>query len=312
MTAWLILAAGEKRVHGGNGGYDDLPHEHYSWDSTVPRHKLPAAGDIVVLWNKSFLLGASRISSIDKEELVNIYFHCPKCTGQTFKARSTKSPKWRCHSCFHQFDEPDQTAKEVTAYRSNHAGEWLDLQGLLPGSVLREVCVNPREQLSLRFLNWAAFVEAMDQASLGTGVHLLAEREPDSVLPGGFVPATIRARVGQAGFRAKLLAMYGENCAISGPSIHAGLEAAHLVQYAEHGVHDFNAGILLRRDLHTLFDRKLLSVNPSSWCVEVSPHLQHVPGYVELNGVELNIPKRPKISGIVALHYAEFRKSSPL
>lgn len=306
MTAWLILAAGENRVHGGNGGYDDLPAEHYSWDSTVPRHKLLKAGDLVVLWNKSVLLGASKIESIHEEEVVNVYFHCPCCRGQTFKARSTKSPKWRCNTCFHQFDEPEQTTKEVTAYRSNHAGNWLDLRGLLPGSVLRSVCRNPKEQLSLRYLNWDAFVETLDQVSLGNGVRQLADTGTELVLPSGFGQATIRARVGQAGFRAKLLEMYGENCAMSGPSFHAGLEAAHLVQYAEHGLHDFNAGLLLRRDLHALFDRKLLSVNPSTWRVEVSPHLVHVPAYAELAGVELKVPKKPKIAGILALHHAEF------
>jgi hypothetical protein len=235
----------------------------------------------------------------------------PNAAGRHLKARSTKSPKWRCNSCFHQFDEPDQTAKEVTAYRSNHAGNWLDLEGLLPGSVLRAVCVNPREQLSLRYLNWDAFVDALDQVSLGTGVRQLAEPERGSILPGGFVQATIRPN--RAGWLPRKVAgAIRENCAITGPSIHAGLEAAHLIQYAEHGVHDSNAGLLLRRDLHTLFDRKLLSVNPRSWRVELSPHLLHVPGYVQLTGVELNVPKKPKITGILALHYAEFRKAAAL
>ena len=261
-----------------------------------------------MLWDKSVLLGTSKIDSIDTEDLINVYFHCPKCSGQKFKARSTMSPKWRCNTCSHKFDEPDHTTKEVTAYRSNHAGSWLDLKGLLPGSVLRAVCNNPKEQLSLRHLNWDAFVDALEQASLGTGVRQLADIGLASTLPGGFVQATIRARIGQAGFRAKLLEMYGENCAISGPSIHAGLEAAHLVQYAEHGVHDFNAGLLLRRDLHTLFDRKLLSVNPNSWRVELSPHLRHISGYVDLEGADLKAPKKPKMTGILALHYAEFRK----
>ncbi|MEA3549236.1 HNH endonuclease [Pseudarthrobacter sp. C1] len=311
MNAWLILAAGDQRVHGGNGGYDDLPAQHYSWDSTVPRHALPKVGDIVVLWNKFVLLGASRIDSIDIEQRTNVYFHCPGCAGQTFKARSTKSPRWRCHTCFHEFDKPDETYKEVTAYRSNHAAAWIDLQGLLPGGALRAACVNPKEQLSLRYLDWELFVDALDQTSLGTGIRQLERglAPTELELPGGFSEAIVRARVGQAGFRAKLMAMYGENCAISGPNAHAGLEAAHLVSYSKHGLHDFNAGLLLRRDLHSLFDRKLLSVNPKSWRVEFSIHLMHVPGYVALHGTELLVPRKAKITGILALHYDEFRRS---
>lgn len=312
MTAWLILAAGDKRVHGGNGGYDDIPAEHYSWDSTVPRHALVKPGDVVVLWNKLVLLGASRIDSIDVEERSNVYFHCPRCAGQTFKARSTLTPKWRCNMCFHEFDNPNETRKRVTAYRSNHAGGWLDLQGLLTGSELRSACRNPKEQLSLRYLNWEKFVDALEQASLGSGIQKLASTVPDigsDELPGGFKEGTVRARVGQAAFRAKLLTIYGENCAVSGPSIHASLEAAHLMQYSKHGLHDFNAGLLLRRDLHSLFDRKLLSINPSSWRVELSPHLLHIQGYVELQGEELRVPKKPKIEAIMALHYKEFREA---
>lgn len=313
MTAWLILAAGDKRAHGGNGGYDDVPSEHYSWDSTVPRHALPQPGDIVVLWNKVVLLGASRIESIEVEERLNAYFHCPRCAGQTFKGRSTLSPKWRCNTCFQEFDHPDQSQKTVTAYRSNHAGGWLDLQGLLTASALRALCKNPKEQLSLRYLKWEEFQEAVERVSLGTGIQQLSDRVAgmdSDQLPGGFKDVTIRARVGQAAFRAKLLSLYGENCAMSGPSIHASLEAAHLVQYSNHGVHNFNAGLLLRRDLHSLFDRKLLSVNPSTWCVELSPHLFHVHGYVELQGKELGVPKKPKIAAIMAFHYQEFRRAA--
>jgi ribosomal protein L37AE/L43A len=313
MTAWLVLAAGDKRVHGGNGGYDDIPAEHYSWDSTVPRHALLQAGDVVVLWNKVVLLGASRIESIDVEERSNVYFHCPRCAGQTFKARSTVRPKWRCNACFHEFDDPDETRKRVTAYRSHHAGGWVDLQGLLSGSALRSVCRNPKEQLSLRYLNWEEFVDALEKVSIGTGIQKLADQSSDTgsrELLGGFREGTVRARVGQAAFRAKLIAIYGENCAMSGPSIHASLEAAHLMQYSKHGLHDFNAGLLLRRDLHSLFDRKLLSVNPSSWCVELSPHLFHVQGYVELQGEELRVPKKPKVEAIMALHYEEFRETA--
>jgi hypothetical protein len=109
---------------------------------------------------------------------------------------------------------------------------------------------------NLRYLNLDAFVDALDQISLGNGVRQLVDVESEPVLPSGLVQATIRARVGQAGFPVKVLEMYGENCAMSGPSIHAGLEAAHLVQYAEKGLHDFNAGLLLGQDLHALFDGK--------------------------------------------------------
>ena len=57
-TAWLMIAAGEDRQHGGNQGYDDDPERHYSWDNTVANHRKPRNGHIIVLWDKRNLIGA--------------------------------------------------------------------------------------------------------------------------------------------------------------------------------------------------------------------------------------------------------------
>jgi hypothetical protein len=35
--AWLVLAVGTNRQHGGNDGYDDEPESHYGWDDTGPQ-----------------------------------------------------------------------------------------------------------------------------------------------------------------------------------------------------------------------------------------------------------------------------------
>lgn len=50
------------------------PKEHYSWGSTVPRHKLVEPGDLVVFWNKAVLLGASRIASTEAEDNLSAVF----------------------------------------------------------------------------------------------------------------------------------------------------------------------------------------------------------------------------------------------
>lgn len=73
----------------------------------------------------------------------------------------------------------------------------------------------------------------------------------------------MRVRVGQAEFRLRLLARYGNVCAFSGPSPTAALEAAHLYSYAAEGRHHDDGGFLLRRDLHRLFDLGLLAVEPA-------------------------------------------------
>lgn len=97
---------------------------------------------------------------------------------------------------------------------------WVDLEGILPARVLRAVCVNPKEQLSLRYLHWDAFVDAVEQRSLGTGIRQLAESElgANAELRGGFTEARVRARIGQAAFRAKLLEIYGKTARSQDPA----------------------------------------------------------------------------------------------
>ena len=71
----------------------------------------------------------------------------------------------------------------------------------------------------------------------------------------------IKARRGQADFRARLLAAYGRRCCISGCRIEALLEAAHIRPHAVEPNYDTRNGLLLRADLHTLYDLHLLGVD---------------------------------------------------
>lgn len=71
----------------------------------------------------------------------------------------------------------------------------------------------------------------------------------------------IKARRGQADFRARLLFAYGRRCCISGCRVEALLEAAHIRPHAEAPNYETRNGLLLRADLHTLFDLHLLGVD---------------------------------------------------
>lgn len=75
------------------------------------------------------------------------------------------------------------------------------------------------------------------------------------------VLASIVRRRGQPEFRRKLLQLYKGRCAISGCDIEAVLEAAHIYPYKGTKTNTASNGILLRADLHTLFDLKLISID---------------------------------------------------
>lgn len=68
------------------------------------------------------------------------------------------------------------------------------------------------------------------------------------------------ARLGQGAFRVLVTDAYQRRCAITGERTLPVLEAAHIRPYAESGPHLVSNGLLLRSDLHTLFDRGYITV----------------------------------------------------
>jgi HNH endonuclease len=83
----------------------------------------------------------------------------------------------------------------------------------------------------------------------------------------------IAVRRGQQGFRQNLLRAFDGTCCISGSRVEATLEAAHIRPFRETGSHAPGNGLLLRADLHTLFDLRLVTVMPYG-TVRVSPELR--------------------------------------
>lgn len=80
-------------------------------------------------------------------------------------------------------------------------------------------------------------------------------------------------RRGQAQFRATLLEAYGARCVISDCSVLAVLEAAHIKPYLGDHTNIVQNGLLLRADLHTLFDLGLLAIDPFARTVVIDPSL---------------------------------------
>lgn len=79
--------------------------------------------------------------------------------------------------------------------------------------------------------------------------------------------AQTKARLDQARFRGVMLQEFDGKCALSGCDEQVVLEACHVIPFAEEGVDEAQNGLLLRADLHRLFDDLLISVNPTtrSW-----------------------------------------------
>lgn len=80
-------------------------------------------------------------------------------------------------------------------------------------------------------------------------------------------------RLGQGGFRALVLDAYRARCAITGHKIRPTLQAAHIQPVAHGGQHRIDNGLLLRSDVHTMFDRGYLTVD-DKLRLRVSPRLR--------------------------------------
>lgn len=98
----------------------------------------------------------------------------------------------------------------------------------------------------------------------------------------------VAQRQGQGAFRAKLLEAYGQCCAITGCNAVAVLEAAHILPYRGEHTHRADNGLLLRSDLHTLFDLGLLWITEAH-TVAIADTLRGT-DYEGLDGQALRLP----------------------
>jgi HNH endonuclease len=83
----------------------------------------------------------------------------------------------------------------------------------------------------------------------------------------------VQPRLGQATFRIAVLDAYGRACAVTGEHSLPALEASHIRSYAQDGPHEIRNGLLLRADLHRLFDTGYVTVTPDLR-LDVSGHLR--------------------------------------
>jgi predicted restriction endonuclease len=86
--------------------------------------------------------------------------------------------------------------------------------------------------------------------------------------------AAIVRRQGQPAFRKALLAAYGCRCVVTKCDLEEALEAAHISPYLGEHTNVVSNGLLLRADIHTLFDLGLISIDPETRTVLMTPALR--------------------------------------
>lgn len=137
----------------------------------------------------------------------------------------------------------------------------------------------PTQQVLLEEQLLADDQNAFDVSSITDGRHKIL--------------ATVVRRQGQPAFREKLTVAYSGACAITGCDVIEALEAAHIHPYRGPETNSVNNGILLRSDIHTLFDIGLIRINPEKLTIHISQKIMSSI-YGKFHGRQLNLPIDPK------------------
>lgn len=114
--------------------------------------------------------------------------------------------------------------------------------------------------------------------------------DDEAAMPLEFASRAIRARRGKRQLREKLIQAHGQRCAITGACPVDLLEVAYVVPFPDGDVHTVGNAILLRSDLHTLWDLDLIVLDPETLAVQVSPRLK---GSIYENIAGRKITERP-------------------
>jgi putative restriction endonuclease len=310
--AWslIVVGAGEERQHAGNRGYEDNPRSVYRYDSKVANHRDVATGDLALVRNRDRLLGIAQIERIGAEQGKKTINRCPQCGTSKIRTRENRLPRYRCWEG-HEFAAPTHETVDVTLYEAHSGGSFVDAPDAVAVNRIRRAAPRPSSQLSIEEVNvrtleqdllsafprtrsvLASFFQAGAIGREDAAEEAASAARHEAPFVGSIsdtreaVLRSIRQRRGQKKFRDSLFRRYGARCMMTGCALTDVLEAAHIWPYRGEADNHPENGLLLRTDLHTLFDLDLIAVNPETLAIEVAPALMQIETYAVLQGTRL-------------------------
>jgi putative restriction endonuclease len=144
---------------------------------------------------------------------------------------------------------------------------------------------------------WGQVMAAGEAAPFSAQQPGVAEQQSLYADPRYGEPRLIPPRLGQGAFRLAVTEAYRRECAITGGRVLPALEAAHIQSYSSGGEHEVSNGLLLRRDIHSVFDAGYLTFDEDLRVVvseRVRTEFNNGNEYRRLQGQELRLPSNPK------------------
>lgn len=317
IRAWSLITVGEDRQYAGNRGYDDDPRRLYRYDSQVANHRNVYAGHIALIRNRDHLLGVARIERISVTPGAKTMRRCPDCHTANIRAREQKHPRYRCVKG-HTFDEPVAESVAVSLFEAHYESSFAEVPDEVPIELIKAAASRPSDQLSIEEIDLASLErslsgdyrrtrailasffhadpvdpdDAAEDAPISDGTEESQIQQPyakSSADTRESVLRSIRQRRGQRKFRDALMKRYASRCVVTDCALADVLEAAHIWPYRGEGDNHPENGLLLRADVHTLFDLDLLAINPETLVIELAPVLMQTDAYAALQGRALNV-----------------------
>jgi putative restriction endonuclease len=146
---------------------------------------------------------------------------------------------------------------------------------------------------------WARLLDTAKACAIEKSPALVAREEqaplavPDQARFGA--PTLFTPRLGQGAFRVAVTEAYGRQCAVTDGKVLPALDAAHIMPFGEGGEHVKSNGILLRKDIHSVFDAGYVTIK-DDYTFTVSKKVKEVfnngEEYLRLHGREVRRPER--------------------
>ena len=135
------------------------------------------------------------------------------------------------------------------------------------------------------------YFHIVETENITDGFHEYIKEAKDDEL--NKIQVWINQRKNQSKFKLNLLKKYNSQCLISKIKIPELIEAAHIYPHSRSGQNNVANGILLRSDLHILFDCGLLSINPENFNVIIDKSLAKTE-YQKFHNLKVDLTEESK------------------
>lgn len=301
---WVFKTVSDsERSYQSIDGYKDDIEKYYNYDSAVANYKNVKVGDIALIVDKTEIIGIGKINNISETQGKKTRTKCPICGSTNYTIRKTIKPKFRCNKS-HEFETLISETVDITKYTATYGKSYIKSDKVVPISELKPYFdKNYNRNMSIQHLDRLFFSKHYNSIINKLVWNPIFDLDPydaitdePSTIVDAYIPnenderrlvlRQIKERRGQKSFRDSIIKRYGEKCMVTGCSLLDILEAAHIKPYRGEKDNDPSNGLLLRSDIHTLFDLNLLGINPTTLTIHFTEIVKNH-GYSSFHGLKL-------------------------